>query len=76
MCSLEREGKGNEWDVIIPFGSPKTECLKATGPINPGALPPVELSLLLVSVCIKCGLIFLFSGLTVALVLSRCLCFN
>lgn len=40
MCSLERQGRRNEWDVIIPFGSPKTECLKATGPLQPQRLTP------------------------------------
>lgn len=40
MCSPEKEGRGNEWDVIIPFPSPKTECLKATGPLQPLYLNP------------------------------------
>lgn len=40
MCSLEKEGRRNEWGVIIPFPSPKTECLKATGPLQPLYLTP------------------------------------
>ncbi len=40
MCSLEKEGRRNEWGVIIPSPSLKTECLKATGPPQPLYLTP------------------------------------
>lgn len=58
MCYEQKQGRRNEWGVIIPSASPKTDCLKATGPLQPlclnlrgafTALTNVELS----NVCIR-----------------------
>lgn len=58
MCYEQKQGRKNEWGVIIPSASPKTDCLKATGALQPlclnlrgviTALTNVELS----NVCIR-----------------------